>query len=86
MKKTSLKNSGKNSPRLILNLFTVCPPPPPQRALYVGTTSKFSLKQRHDLISITFQRCSNVRCLRGQSFEKEDNVLNKPYKVDCLNA
>ena len=80
-KKTSLKNSGKYSPRLIMNLCTVCPPP-----LYVGTTSKFSLKQRHDLISITFQRCPNVRCLMGQSFEKEDNVLNKPYKVDCLNA
>ena len=36
-----------------------------QRALYIGTTSKFSLKQRHDLISTTFQRCSNVRCPLG---------------------
>ena len=32
-----------------------------QRALYVGTTSEFSLEQRHDLISTTSQRCSNVR-------------------------
>ena len=36
-----------------------------QRALYVGTMSKFSLKQRHDMIS-TFQRCSNVRCPLGR--------------------
>ena len=38
----------------------------PQRALYVETTSKFSLEQRHDLISTTFQRCSNVRCPLGR--------------------
>ena len=35
------------------------------RALYVGSTSKFSSEQRHDLISTTFQRCSNVRCPLG---------------------
>ena len=28
---------------------------------YVRSTSKFSLEQRHDLISATFHRCSNVR-------------------------
>ena len=37
-----------------------------QRALYVGTTSKFSLG-RHDLISTTFQHCSNVRCPLGST-------------------
>ena len=39
-----------------------------QRALYVGTTSKFSLEQRHYLISATFQRCSNVRCLLARDW------------------
>ena len=38
---------------------------PSHWALYVGTTSKFSLERRHDLISTTFQRCSNVRCPLG---------------------
>ena len=40
----------------------------PQRALYVGTTSKISLEQHHDLIkfSTTFQRCSNVKCPLGR--------------------
>ena len=37
-----------------------------QRALYVETMSKFSFEQRHDLISTTFQRCSNVRCPLGR--------------------
>ena len=32
------------------------------RALYVGSTPKFNLEQRHDLISTTLQRCSNLRC------------------------
>ena len=35
-------------------------------ALYVGSTLKFSLEQRHDVISTTFQRCSNVRCPLGK--------------------
>ena len=35
------------------------------QALYVGSTLKFSLEQRHDVISTTFQRCSNVRCPLG---------------------
>ena len=35
------------------------------RALHFGSTSKFSSEQRHDLISTTFQRCSNVRCPLG---------------------
>ena len=35
------------------------------RILYVRSTSKFSLEQRHDLISTTFQLCSNVRCPLG---------------------
>ena len=39
---------------------------PPQRALYVVTTLKFTLEQRHDLISTTCQRCSNVRCPLGR--------------------
>ena len=29
--------------------------------------SKFSLEQRHNLISTTFQRCSNVRCPLGST-------------------
>ena len=33
--------------------------------LHIGTTSKFSLEQRHDLISSTFQRCANGRCPLG---------------------
>ena len=36
-----------------------------QRALYLASTSEISSKQRHDLISTTFQRCSNVRCPLG---------------------
>ena len=36
------------------------------QALYVGSTLKFSLEQRHDVISTTFQRCSNVRCPLGK--------------------
>ena len=35
------------------------------QALYVGSTLKFSLEQRHDVISTTFQRFSNVRCPLG---------------------
>ena len=38
---------------------------PTLRVLYIGTTSKFSLDQRHNLISTTFQHCSNVRCPLG---------------------
>ena len=37
------------------------------RALYVRSTSKCSSEQRHDLISTTFQCCSNVRCPLGKS-------------------
>ena len=36
-----------------------------QRALYVGTTIKFSLEQRNALISTKFQHCSSVKCLLG---------------------
>ena len=36
-----------------------------QRALYVGTMPEFSFEQHHDLISTTFQRCSNFRCPQG---------------------
>ena len=39
---------------------------PTLQALYVGSTLKFSLEQRHDVISTTFQRCSNVRCPLGR--------------------
>ena len=46
------------------------------QGLYVGSTLKFSLEQRHNLISTTFQRCSNVRCPLG-SFCFE---LNAPHK------
>ena len=35
------------------------------QALYVGSTFKFSFEQRHDVISTTFQGCSNVRCPLG---------------------
>ena len=35
------------------------------KALYVGSTLKLSLEQHHDVISTTFQRCSNVRCPLG---------------------
>ena len=35
------------------------------QALYVVSTLKLSLEQRHDVISTTFQRCSNVRCPLG---------------------
>ena len=35
------------------------------QALYVGSRLKCSLEQRHDVISTTFQRCSNVRCPLG---------------------
>ena len=34
-------------------------------ALHIGSTSKLSSEQRHDLISTTFHRCSNVRCPLG---------------------
>ena len=37
------------------------------QALYVGSTLKFSLEQRHDVISTTFQRCFNVRCPQGRA-------------------
>ena len=36
-----------------------------QQALYVGKTSKFSLEQRHDVISSKLRRCSNVICPLG---------------------
>ena len=36
-------------------------------ALYVGSTSKCSSERRHDLISATFQRCSNIRCPLGKA-------------------
>ena len=39
-----------------------------QQALYVGTTSKFSLKQRHDVISSKLRRCSNVIWPLGSFF------------------
>ena len=35
------------------------------QALYVGTTSKFSLEHRHDVISSKLRRCSNVICPLG---------------------
>ena len=35
------------------------------RALHIGSTSKFSSEQRHDLISTTFQCCSNARLPLG---------------------
>ena len=38
-------------------------------ALYVESMLKFSLEQRHDLISTTFQRCSNVRCPLGLAID-----------------
>ena len=42
-----------------------------QQALYVGTTLKFSLEQRHDQISTKFQCCSNVRCPLGTYYKSE---------------
>ena len=51
------------------------------RALYVGSTSKFSLEQCHDIISTTFQRCSNVRCPLG----KDDDIdLPSLYRIPKL--
>ena len=37
-----------------------------QRARDVGTTSKFSLEQRNDLISTQFRCCINVMCPQGE--------------------
>ena len=52
------------------------------RALYVGSTSKFSLEQCHDIISTTFQRCSNVRCPLG----KDDDIdLPSLYRIPKLH-
>ena len=49
------------------------------RALYVGSTSKFGLEQRHDRSSTTFQCCSNVRCPLGCSELRHGTVVWQHY-------
>ena len=49
------------------------------RALYIGSTSKVSLEQRHNLISTTFQRCSNVRCPLGILHLRQLNHIHVCY-------
>ena len=51
------------------------------RALYVGTTSKLSLAERHNLISTTLQRCSNVRCPLGKCVLKCQHCIQIAYKI-----
>ena len=51
---------------IIATAFSKVKNQPTLQALYVGSTLKFSLEQRHDVISTTFQRCSNVRCPLGR--------------------
>ena len=62
------------------------PPPPPLQALYVGSTLKFSLEQHHDVISTTFQRCSNVRCPLGRftKIRRAKNVRTNFCERDCI--
>ena len=62
------------------------------QALYVGSTLKFSLEQRHDVISTTFQHCSNVRCPLGLRYidtvflgrQNHDNQINAKFEKKNL--
>ena len=45
------------------------------QALYVGSTLKWSSERRHDVISTTFQRCSNVRCPLGKLNQSLGDIL-----------
>ena len=48
------------------------------KALYVGSTLKVSLEQYNDLISTTFQRCSNVRCPLGTDVRRSVGLHTRP--------